>query len=104
VRELLAAYEAGTPINRAASDFGVHRTTLFNIVRRTGVERRWKTIDRHLEEAHDLYESGRSMAKVGQHFGVSVDTVREAFLRHDVPIRPRNGWQHSTGTFPPHTR
>ena len=94
VRELLAAYAAGTPIDRVAEHFGIHRTTALNIVKREGVPRRWKTIERHLEEARELYDSGLSMAKVGQHFGVSTDAVREAFLRHSVPIRPRNGWRY----------
>ena len=94
VRELLTAYGAGTPIDRVADDFGIHRTTALNIVKREGVPRRWRTIDAHLEEARELYNSGLSMAKVGQHFGVSMDAVREAFLRHGVPIRPRNGWTY----------
>jgi hypothetical protein len=94
VDKLLAAYEAGTPIDRVASDFGVHRTTVLNAAKHAGIERHWNVIDRHLEEARSLYESGLSMKKVGEHFGVSMDSVRNAFLKHGIPIRPRNGWQY----------
>jgi hypothetical protein len=53
---------------------------------------RWGVIDRHLEEARTLYESGLSMKNVGEHFGVSMDAVRSAFIRNSVSIRARNGW------------
>lgn len=91
--KLIAEYRAGTSVNEIANQLGVHRSTVLNTLDRTGVERRWGKIDRHIEEAQTLYESGFSMKTVGEHFGVSMDAVRTAFLKHGVPIRPRNGWK-----------
>lgn len=91
VHELLTSYTNGTPIDQVATDFGIHRTTALNIVRRSNVERRWHVIDQHLDQARELYEEGSSLKKVGAHFGVSADTVRLAFQRNGIPIRPRPG-------------
>jgi hypothetical protein len=92
--QLVEAYRDGVPINDLASRFRIHRTTVLKTVEREGVPRRWGVIERNLDEARRLYESGLSLKKVGEHFTVSLDSVRDAFLRQGIPIRPRNGWRY----------
>lgn len=89
---LLEHYDQGEGINRLAARFGIHRTTVMEHLDRAGVGRRVGLIDRHLQEARQLYESGLSLAKVAQHFSVDGETVRQAFKRAGVPLRPRRGW------------
>jgi len=61
---------------------------------RAGTERRTGIIKGHLSEAHGLYESGSSLARVAEHFGVDAETVRRAFKNAGIALRPRRGWQY----------
>jgi hypothetical protein len=61
---------------------------------RRGAERRTGVIQRHLDEAHTLYESGSSLAYVAKHFGVDSETVRRTFKNAGISLRPRRGWQY----------
>ena len=87
-------HERGRPIDKLASVFDVHRTTVMTHLDRAGVERRTGVIDRHLDEARDLYESGSSLARVAERFGVDGETVRQAFKNAGISLRPRRGWQY----------
>ena len=94
VSELVTMHERGIPIDDLASVFDVHRTTVMTHLDRAGAERRTGLIERHLNEAHRLYESGSSLARVAEHFGVDAETVRRAFKNADIPLRPSRGWGH----------
>jgi AraC-like DNA-binding protein len=94
VFELITMHERGVPIDELASFFGVHRTTVMTHVDRGGVERRTGLIDRHLDEARNLYESGSSLTRVAEHFGVDGETVRQAFRKAGISLRPRRGWHY----------
>ena len=62
---------------------------------RAGAQRRTGLIQHRLNEAHGLYESGSSLARVAEHFGVDAETVRRAFKNAGIPLRPRcRGWQY----------
>jgi DNA invertase Pin-like site-specific DNA recombinase len=94
VSELIAMRERGVPIDELASVFDIHRTTVMTHLDRAGTERRTGLIQRHLNEAHNLYESGASLARVAEHFGVDAETVRRAFKNAGKALRPRRGWQY----------
>jgi DNA invertase Pin-like site-specific DNA recombinase len=93
VSELVAMHARGTPIDELAAGFDIHRTTVMTHLDRAGAERRTGLIQRHLNEAHSLYESGSSLARVAEHFGVDAETVRRAFNDAGISMRPRRGWQ-----------
>jgi hypothetical protein len=86
ITSLVAAYKHGDPINDIAE------TTVLSYIESRGLEPRTGKVDRRLNEAIALYQSGGSLAKVGRHLRVDPETVRQAFRRNGVPIRPRNGW------------
>ena len=95
VGALIGAHGEGKGLDELASEFGVHRTTVMNHLDRAGVERRSGFVERHLDEARVLYESGRSLADVGLQLGVSGDTIRLAFRAHGIAVRARPGWRSS---------
>jgi lambda repressor-like predicted transcriptional regulator len=91
--ELVAAYKAGGRAKELAVSFGVHRTTLTNILKRHGVTLRPPGMHPDdLAEAIWLYQQGWSLATVGEKFGVGAETVRATLRRAGVTIRPRPGW------------
>jgi transposase len=87
-------HERGTSIDELASTFDVHRTTVMTHLERAGAEGRTGLIERHLSEAHNLYEAGSSLVRVAEHFGVDAETVRRAFKNAGISLRPRRGWQY----------
>jgi transposase len=93
VKNLLAAYQAGQSTNEVAASYGVHRTTVVNILNRHGVPFRVRGMpNKDLSEVIRLYESGWSLAKLGRHFGVTGhNTISNALRKAGVTIRPRRG-------------
>jgi DNA-directed RNA polymerase specialized sigma24 family protein len=87
-------HERGAPIDELATSFGIHRTTVMTHLDRASAERRTGLIQRHLNEARGLYESGLSLAHVAKHFGVDAETVRRTFKNAGISLRPRRGWQY----------
>jgi hypothetical protein len=87
-------HERRVPIDELASVFDIHRTTVMTHLDRAGVERRAGLIDRNLNEARRLYESGSSLAGVAEHFGVDAETVRRSFRTAGISLRPRRGWHY----------
>ena len=72
--ELIERYQAGEPANALARQFGVDRRTATRIIRRGGVEVRYR-VEADVETARELYESGLSLSRVGDQLGVSARTV-----------------------------
>jgi hypothetical protein len=94
VSELIAMHERGAPIDGLAESFRIHRTTVMTHLDGAGAERRTGLIQRHLTEARSLYESGSSLVRVAEHFGVDGETVRRAFKQAGISLRARRGWEH----------
>jgi DNA invertase Pin-like site-specific DNA recombinase len=84
--ELVERYLAGESSNALAKEFGVDRHTAARIIRSAGVEVRYR-VDVDVERARKLYESGFSLAKVGEELGVSTRTVLNRFRRRGIPTR-----------------
>lgn len=75
--ELVERYLAGESSNALAAEFGIDRRTATAIIKRAGVQTRYRVelTDADVDVARELYESGVSLARVGEQFGVSAGTV-----------------------------
>jgi transposase len=96
--EVVQRYENGESGAALADEFGIHRATLFNIVRRAGVISRYRTLGADdIYMAQSVYEAGQSLAAIGDHFGVSVGTVLNVFRKFGIRTRRRgtNQWHEN---------
>lgn len=77
VRQLIVARrKAGTPIKQIATDFGLNRSTINDILRSEGVPARRATIGpEYREEIVRLYGEGLSIAQVAKRYRVSDDLM-----------------------------
>lgn len=95
VHELVARYEAGQSVRLLAVEFGIHRETVLEHLKRAGVSRRpnvRKLTDEQVTCAVGLYATNLSLVKVAAHFDVNAATIRREFVRTGVALRPRRGW------------
>jgi hypothetical protein len=91
---LVQTYRDGSTVYELATEFGVHRNTVSEILKRVGVPRRLQPLTpEQVRLAITQYESGLSLLKVGKELGCSPTTVWHALRQAGVEIRPRNGWQ-----------
>jgi AraC-like DNA-binding protein len=95
IDRLIQMYLSGTPINDLADQFAIHRTTVMQHIRRSGVPRRQHVLADQVDEARQLYERGWSLAQIGQHFDFHASTVRLALLKANVRIRDSQGRDRS---------
>ena len=69
-----------------ARDLGIDRRTVTGILRKVGVAVRYR-VAADVEVARALYESGFSLARVGEELGVSARTVLNLFRQAGIPTR-----------------
>lgn len=91
VDRLLAAREAGAEINDLAAEFGVHRATVINHLRRAGVpgrKRQGRRLDPdQVRAAGELYASGMNLIEVGERFDVDRRYLRLALPAAGFELR-----------------
>ena len=93
IDKLVADYLIGATVYELAEQFGVHRSTVSDVLERRGVARRFGPLSpAQIAIAASLYGGGLSLAKVGKQLGCQATTVRDALAKVGVEIRPRNGW------------
>jgi DNA-directed RNA polymerase specialized sigma24 family protein len=92
-RELLTHYARGVPIDQLADRFRVNRATVAAIAKRADAPKRYGIVDREIDLATQLYEQGWSTAAIGQHFGVTADTVCRALRKAGITIR--KSWERT---------
>jgi len=95
VDELVALYEAGLSLRAIARMLGVRHQTVADHLAQRRIPRRIiqpKLSGPGIVEAARHYEQGDSLATVARRLDVDAATVRRAFLRAGVTIRPRRGW------------
>jgi DNA invertase Pin-like site-specific DNA recombinase len=99
--DLVRRYQAGESSNALACEFGVDRRTATRIIRTTGADVRYR-VDADVDVARELYESGLSLARVGEQLGISARTVLNRFQRDGVPTREvgTNQWSQSPSASP----
>jgi hypothetical protein len=98
VEHLVTAYVSGATVKNLVEEFKVHRVTVFSLLDRAGVPRRSRRLSsEEIESAKRLYESGLSLALVGETLGWNADTIRRALINAGVSVRARRGWPIPTG-------
>lgn len=94
IADLLVKYTDGTSVLALAEEYGIHRTTVMEILEREGIPRRPCTrrmTDDDVARAAVQYATGQSLAVVGEAFGVSPKTVAREFARAGIATRPQPG-------------
>jgi hypothetical protein len=94
VENLVAEYRAGRSVIELAARYRLSRTTVHSHLKQHGLGRpQWerKLTDTQVQAAAKLYAAGSSLVAVGQRFNVDAATIRRAFIRAGVPVRPRRG-------------
>lgn len=87
---LLDSYAAEVPVHELADRFGVHRSTVSELVRRAGVPTRSPGLPESIRrEAARLYEEGLTLPKVAARLGISNDGARAGIVACGGTIRPR---------------
>ena len=85
---LIDSYKAGATVYDLARRFGIHRTTVSQHLRRSGVKMRRQGLAKdQVGTAARLYEQGQSLSKVGICLGVDAGTVRQALITRGVRMR-----------------
>jgi lambda repressor-like predicted transcriptional regulator len=98
--DLVSAYESGEDMRRLAARFGVHRRTVATTLRTRNIPlRRQGPAEADINRAANLYRAGWSLAKIGDEFKCTAETVRRAFKRAGLQRRPP--WQRATVAEPP---
>jgi DNA-binding CsgD family transcriptional regulator len=88
VKALVEAYKSGATVYELADSFGIERRTVSNILKREGVETRWRRLtEEDIDEVVRLYATGLSAARIADRFGVNADTVRYQLRKRGVKMR-----------------
>ena len=85
-------YLAGATLKELAVRFGVHKHTVSAILKRRGVQVRYRSLEpEQIDQAKDLYASGLSTAQVGSQLSCSGSTIWLALKRSEVEFRDCHG-------------
>jgi|SRR2546423_7777555 len=88
VKDLIQAYEAGATVYELGDRFGIERRTVSKILKREGIETRWRRLtDEDVDEAVRLYATGLSAARIADRFNVSDDAIRYQLKKRGVTMR-----------------
>jgi len=93
IERLIAACKSGGKVTQLAQQFGVSRETVANHLKRNGFKLTLRALDvEAVERARIFYErDGRSLANIGEEFGVEAATVHRALRRVGVQFRDTHG-------------
>lgn len=95
VTALIDAYRLGATVKDLACEYGVHRATVMDHLRRNEIPRRSDTrrwTPDQLREATDLYHQGNSIRVLGERYHLDPSTVARRLRRAGVQLRPRRGF------------
>jgi hypothetical protein len=93
---LIQGYTAGATTYELGARFGIDRRTVSTILHRHGVDMRQRGLSpSQVDDAIHLYDSGWSLARIGNHLSVDSTTVLNRLRERDIPTRdthrrPRN--------------
>jgi lambda repressor-like predicted transcriptional regulator len=86
--QMVAEYLSGASMLALARQWGLHRTTVAEQLRRAGVEIRQRGIPlEKLDEAIRLYEKGWSCVRLAELYNCDDETVRQTLRRAGVRLR-----------------
>ena len=78
VGEMAAKYEAGATVYELAAEFGCHRTTVAERLKKAGIVMRLQTPEAvAINSMESLYQSGLSCPEIGRQLGYSANSVRK---------------------------
>jgi len=91
---IIFAYECGRSTNALAGDYGCHRRTISNHLKKHGVEvcRSKIKSEETSQEIVALYGRGHNAKEVGEFVGLSETTIQRHLLACGVAIRGRWGY------------
>lgn len=89
---LITAFQAGATVYELGRRFGIDRQTVSRILKRHGIETRWRTItEEQVDTAVRLYEQGLSLAQVGERLNLRGKSLRVHLLKRGVKMRDSHG-------------
>jgi len=92
VKRMAARYHEGATVYELAKEFGIHRATVSERLKKAAVSMRCQSPrSEHINSMAGLYESGLSLAEVGARIGTSPGTVRRNLLINGVQMRDSHG-------------
>lgn len=90
--EIVTAYEAGKTVYELATSYNCHRVTISAVLKRKGVAIRLTSpTSEQIHEMVHFYQSGLSLAKVGERFGFNPSTVLTHLREAGVATRDAHG-------------
>ena len=88
VSQIVTAYGAGKTVYELANEFDCHRVTISAVLKRQGVALRCTApTSEQIDEMVRLYESGLSLARVGERFAMNASTVLAHLRKKDFQTR-----------------
>lgn len=92
VAAIAAEYEAGKTVYEISEALDVPRTMVSTHLKRAGVvTRRRPLTENQIDEAVRLYESGLSLAHVGERIGAAPRTIQLRLREREVQLRDTHG-------------
>lgn len=86
---VVRVYQAGSSMAALSGKYGVRRSTISKVLRRTASPlRAERTIaGEEVDEALRLYSQGLSLVRVGERLGYNAETIRKRLKRRGVVLR-----------------
>jgi DNA-binding CsgD family transcriptional regulator len=73
---MVTKYQTGATVNELAQEFRIHRSTASSLLARNGIARRGRPLSHaQIDEALELYATGKSLASVGEELGCDPSTI-----------------------------
>jgi hypothetical protein len=92
IDELVQAYRDGASTTELRRRSNLSQGGVIKILHDHSVAMRGQGLaDNHIPTTAELYRSGTTLAQLGEHFGISPNTVRRVLVSTGVVIRARGG-------------
>jgi transposase len=89
--EIVLAYQRGASTNKLARQYGCHRHTISNLLKKNGVEVSQSKIksEETVRQIIALYEQNHIIEEISEQFGVSQSCINRLLHAHGVSVRGR---------------
>jgi transposase-like protein len=92
IAELVQAYRDGASTTELRRRYDVSQGSVIKLLHEHAVEMRGQGLaDRDVPLAANLYRSGKTLAQLGERFGISPNAVRRALVAAGAVMRVRGG-------------
>jgi DNA invertase Pin-like site-specific DNA recombinase len=87
--QLVDDYQAGVEIQALAHAYRINRSTVYNHIRRAGLQRRRPLLSpTDVDRAVEMYANGQSLLTISKAFDTTGNTIRLALTKRGVGMRP----------------